>query len=308
MASGGRFPPLDQLATEAGAGPSVVDYLKARALYHIPTLALVAANDVEFDRNVFEPYRKGFTKNGTTHQPVDEDDANVAKAVMCHLWASARLAWQTTMAPPAPSFPPAPPSGAASDPAGASAAVSAAQDDKPPKTFSQWAAQVQAYNSRLLDGQTRKFPEAELVGAEVVLARLWWEHERQAFGPIGLGEILAKRTWTASGELNALARGRQSPDAAFANDGSSLEPRGLVSVIDGATSIGWALILTDWAPEDVVHDFVAWFVRRAKSRPQQIEQLRAFWDGCLWRVAMGMRTGHTFAEVAAELKADRRPT
>ena len=31
-------------------------------------------------------------------------------------------------------------------------------------------------------------------------------------------------------------------------------------------------ILTDWAPADVVHDFVAWFVRRAKSRPQQIDQ------------------------------------
>ena len=86
MASGGRFASLDQLAAEAGAGPSVVDCLKARSLYHIPTLALVAASDVEFERNVFGPYKKGFVEDGFTHKPDDEDEANVAKAVLCHLW------------------------------------------------------------------------------------------------------------------------------------------------------------------------------------------------------------------------------
>ena len=72
MASGGRCASLDQLAAEAGAGPAVVDYLKARSLYHIPTLALVAGSEDEFERRLFGPYKAGFVKDGYTHQPADE--------------------------------------------------------------------------------------------------------------------------------------------------------------------------------------------------------------------------------------------
>ena len=203
---------LDQLAAEAGAGPSVVDCLKARSLYHIPTLALVAASDVEFERNVFGPYKKGFVKDGFTHKPDDEDEANVAKAVLCHLWFG--------------------PLGVADGDAAASAGVSpgaagwlrcglggsawGAQDEKPPKTFAQWAAQVQAYNGRLLDGQPRKFPEparrrrggprSPLVGA------------RASSGP-----SVSAKSWPS-------APGPPVPGA--------WPP---VASLDGATSVGWAL-------------------------------------------------------------------
>ena len=201
MASGGRFAPLDEAAAEVGAGPTVINYLKARNLFNTPALALIAATEADFEKNLVEPFTKGFVTPAETFKPADPEEAMVAKAVLCHLWQSARLAWQTCMSPPAPIFPPTAP--AALPVAGAASTTLGApgQEDRPPKTFVHWAAQIKAYNDRLLDGQPRAFPEAQLVGAEVILARLWWERERRLFGPIGLGEILARRTFSASGEL-----------------------------------------------------------------------------------------------------------
>ena len=88
-------------------------------------------------------------------------------------------------------------------------------DEKIPKTFAYWAAQIDVYNNRLLDGKKRRFPENMLAGAESVLARVWHEHTKtKAYTPITLGEILQKRLFTASGDVNPLTLPRQSSAAA----------------------------------------------------------------------------------------------
>ena len=84
MASGGRFQPIKELADEVAAGPDILDYLKARGLDHIPTLALVAKTDAEFDQHVFQPFAQGFVKGNVTHLPAD-GEACVAKAMLCHI-------------------------------------------------------------------------------------------------------------------------------------------------------------------------------------------------------------------------------
>ena len=74
----------------------------------------------------------------------------------------------------------------------------------------QWARQVERYNAITVDGRRRKFPERLLAGAEAILARLWHEHHKtKLYSPTALGEILSKRTFTATGEVNPLALPRK---------------------------------------------------------------------------------------------------
>ena len=90
------------------------------------------------------------------------------------MWLEARRQWgihPRSSAPPAAA--PATATNQTTDPA----------DDKPPKTFPQWARQVERYNAITLDGRRRKFAERLLAGAEAILARLWHEHHKKALLP-----------------------------------------------------------------------------------------------------------------------------
>ena len=146
-------------------------------------------------------------------------------------------------------------------------------DEKIPKTFARWAAQIDVYNNRLLDGKKRRFPENMLAGAESVLARVWHEHTKtKAYTPITLGEILQKRLFTASGDVNPLTLPRQSSAAASGQalrlvngkvvsvEDPQWAPRSLLAIIDGVDAARWALILVEVGREEDVNAFADWFV------------------------------------------------
>ena len=298
-----------ELVADAGAGPEISDYLTARGLSLPANLALVAATEDEFDRHVHGPLKNGFTKAGVTHR-VSTEDEPVARAVLMHLWMEARRDWHARMAavpasstafPPVPGLTPAP-------------AATPAAEDKAPKSFPQWAAQIDKYNARLFEGRRRHFPDRLLVGAESVLARMWWEATKsKLFTPVSLGEIVSKRTFQASGELNhmAVARAAQSSQTLrivgtelVAAEDRPWDPRSLIALLDGAEAARWAMILVEWAPEEAINQYVDWFVGRARSKAGKVEQLRDFWQASGWRIAMAMRTGVSFADAAGEVMCD----
>ncbi|CAE7595796.1 unnamed protein product [Symbiodinium sp. CCMP2592] len=172
---------FDDLATSAGAGPDLVEYLKARSLNRTATLALVADEWSDVDARVFQPFRDGDEIAGKTYKATPAEQP-VVRAIIRHMWSEARRQWNEFSTPtPTPSTAAPPP-----------ATLPTMVGEKPPRTFPEWTDLVARYNAVQLGGEPRSFPAERLVGAEEVLARIHWEHTKsKLYTPLGLGEILA---------------------------------------------------------------------------------------------------------------------
>ncbi|OLP91089.1 hypothetical protein AK812_SmicGene27264 [Symbiodinium microadriaticum] len=188
----------------------------------------------------------------------------------------------------APTAPPPQPAAAAAAPTvpgqpAAGSTTAAHIPDRPPKTFAAWTQQVTAFEDRLLDGKRRTFPVQELLGAEEVLARMWFEHTvTKMYTPVTLGEIVCRRTWTPGRVLNPLAAGRiqsASPgtrrSGVLANVGEFfhhlvLQVKGLLSTIDGANAARWAWILLGIGEEDDVMKYVDWVVAKTRAHADMV--------------------------------------
>ena len=207
---------LNELFNTAGANESIRHYLAAKKISTTPTLALIAKNAEDFTTMIVAPFLAGVTIDGQEHK-AEAGDEPVATAIMIHLFVEARRQWdifsQAPTAPPPTTVAPA----AAQTAAGntpTSPAAAAHIPDRPPKTFAAWTQQVTAYEEKLFDGKRRTFPVQELLGAEEVLARMWFEHTvTKMYTPVTLGEILCRRTWTPGRMLNPLAADRAAKSA-----------------------------------------------------------------------------------------------
>ena len=285
---------FNDLAAQAGAAPPVVAYLRARGVDRTSTLALIALDVEALQKSIIQDYVDGIDIAGVTHK-ADPIHADVARAIIIHMWSEARRQWTIHTAIPAP------PAAAAQPPAQASASQAphnARVDEKPPKTFSAWQTQVESYNARLLDGERRRFPTQALLGAEEVLARMWHEHTvTKSYTPVSLSEILARRTYQASGEINPYAIRR----AASATEEKDWVPRTLLAVIDGADSVSGLGPWPDRALRDRHIRRLPWFVAKARSRPGMMEQVVDFWSAIGWTLAMDLRLGKSFAEATKEI-------
>ena len=255
---------FQELLNGAGAGPVISDYLESRGLTRPGTLALVATAEPDFERHVVAPLLAGYTKNGTCHK-VEQEEAPVARAMLLHMWLEARKDWNETLLP-SPAAAPVATHSVAAQPAPA--------DDKPPKTFPQWAKQIEAYNSKLLGAKRRRFPEMQLAGAEQILAKLWHMHTRtKQYEPPGLGEVIQARTFTASRDVNPLREKKHASkglriedDTLVPKEDPQWEPRSVLSVLDGLEATKWALIRGE---EEHIEECVSWFM--AKPVPSQLE-------------------------------------
>ena len=188
------------------------------------------------------------------------------------------------------------------------------KDDKVPKTLPAgvWANAIQNYESQQIGGCDRSFPTHELLGAESVLARI--HHEltvSKLFTPVALGEILQKRTFQASGEPNVLAKKEPksttftvSNDQLVASEEQVWQPRSLLAILDGLSSIRWAYILLQMGPEKSIHSFFDWAIKLARSRPQKPDQLNQWWVTVSWRLALELRGGRTWEEAVGPLQRD----
>lgn len=81
-------------------------------------------------------------------------------------------------------------------------------------------------------------------------------------------------------------------------------PRSMLAVLDGITSVRWAMILVRWGEEKDVCGFCDWMTQKARSRPQKSEQFVAFWQASGWQLAMAMRSGVTFKEATTSIMKD----
>ena len=181
------------VAKAAGAGPDMLEYLEARSLHRTATLALVADTWDDVDKKVFRPFADGFLAKGKKLQ-VSAEEAPVAQAILRQMWCECRRQWDEVSRPaPAPAVS-APGAGSTTG-----APLAPLPSDRPPKDFPHWSRLVAAYNGVLVGG------------AEEVLSRIHWEHTKsKLYTPLGIGEILAKRAFSALGVVNTLAVKRNS--------------------------------------------------------------------------------------------------
>ena len=300
--------PFADLAAAAGAGPQLTAYLAARNLHRTATLALIATALPEFEGRVVRPFLEGVEIAGT-HYQAPEAEHSVVQAIMHHMWAEARKQWAIHIEVPAPAAVPVP----SAAPPGA--VVPALPGDRPPKTFPEWGPLVKRYNEVTVAGEPRDFPTNLLLGAEEVLARMYFEHTKsKEYTAVGLGEILQRRTFTAAMEVNPLAvrRHKEKGQAIRIVDGALVHdredpwnPRGILGVIDGIEAVRWAWTLTGVATEKGGAEYAQWWTSRARQRPSQLEAITEYWDAASRRLAMQMRLRRTFEEVTAEIMKDQ---
>eukprot|EP00435_Cladocopium_sp_Y103_P035752 s1402_g9.t1 len=297
---------LSDIARDAAASQNIVEYLECRGLKTAATLALLCKDEEGLEKTLIAPLMQGWPKADGTTLTVPDSDKPIARAVILHMWMLSRQQWsaaQVAMQPPAPQ-----PSSQTTS------STSTSSEDKIPKTLppGKWSALIQEYQSKQVDGEDRIFPTQELLGAEAILARVIHENEHsKLFTPVLLGEIIASRTFAATGEPNPLAKKEKSTtklslvgDQLTAEKEEPWTPRSVLAILDGLNSIRWCFILCKMGTEQSVHAFFDWMTRLVRSRPNKTDQLAQFWLSTSWKLALEMRAGKTFAETTAMLMKD----
>ena len=146
-----------------------------------------------------------------------------------------------------------------------------------------------------------------------MIARLWHEkHVSQLFSPLLLGEILQYRSFTASGDINPLAKnGKKHAPLSLDEDRQLIEteeqtwsPRSVLSVLDGITACRWALTLVQYGDEDDIVAFCNIMQQRAHARPDKMEHMTAYWHAPMWEISMAMRSGETFGAASKPIMDD----
>ena len=255
---------IADLATAAGAGSEISRYLELRGVKAVGSLALIAGDEDAFQRHLLQPLLDGFTK-GTESVTWEDSEKAIAGAVLRHMWQEARMWWaqrQANLAVPANTVS-TPQASGSGTPVGGAAAT--ATDKVLPAGV--WTKQVTKYNSEQLRG----------LGAEVVLARMC-HHVSKMYTPTCLGEILSKRSFTATGEVNMLAKNPKKSivltiedDQLVQEDEKVWSPRSVLSIMDGIEAVVWAWILLEIGEEHHCQAFGKWCINQARSRPQKLE-------------------------------------
>ena len=85
---------------------------------------------------------------------------------------------------------------------------------------------------------------------------------------------------------------------------SPWQPKSVLAFLDCLEAIKYALILIELGPEKDICQYIDWFGKQARSRPQRIEQLRVYWETCSWRVALALRSKETFEHAVRDIMLD----
>lgn len=300
------YPSIADVAADAAAGSVVTDYLTARGIRTVPTLALMAKTEDDLDRHVIQPLFSGWVA-GTTRHEAPREEQPIVQAILLHMWNTCRNLWaaQQAAAVPTPSAP---------TPAISASATSKA-DDKVPRSLPTgvWTNLLNSYNKAQLHGQDRCFPQHELVSSEVTLARMNHEHQvTKMYSPIPLGEIVQRRSFTPSGDVNPLSAKSRTPKAltieddqlTYVDDPTTWTPRSLLAALDGLQSIKFAMIFVQWGSESSVERLFAWLVQRARSRPNKMENFNLYFIAISWQLCMDLRQGLTFEEASTNIMND----
>ena len=298
---------LQDIARDAAAGNVITEYMELRGIKTSATLALLSKDEHDLETTVIQPLLQGWKRPDGTTLTVPDSDKPIARAVLMHMWMMAqqnnwavsheamRPLQTSTQATPAPS-------------------ASAAPEDKVPKALApgRWAKLIQEYQGQQIDNEDRIFPIQEVLGAESIIARVLHEHEvSKTYTPIQLGEIISIRTFQANGEPNPLAKKDRSVtkltltgEQLVATPEEPWQPRSVLAILDGLSSIKWCYILCRIGSEQAINTFFDWLVRLVRSRPNKTDQMAQFWMSTSWKLALDMRAGKTFVESTTTLMKD----
>lgn len=299
---------LEHVADTAAAGQVVRDYLAARGIRTTATLALMAKTESELEKHLMLPLFNGWKTESGSVLRIPPEEQPIVQAILLHMWSICRKQWADSMTP-TPSLTATVPTSP-----GTASAKTSTSDDKVPKTLppGTWSSLIRKYQEEQLHGVNRVFPQRELLGAESTLARMHHElHISRMFTPVQLGEIIEKRSFTASGDVNPLSKARKTQQLTvedaqlvYHDEPTSWTPRSLLATLDGLTSIRWAMVLIEWGPEAEVERLFAWLTQRARSRPQKMEQFNSYFTAISWQLCMDLRGGISFAETAENITKD----
>ncbi|OLP77802.1 hypothetical protein AK812_SmicGene42098 [Symbiodinium microadriaticum] len=301
---------LEAVADAAGAGTEVRKYLKLRGVTSAGTLAMLAPDEATYRDIVIAPLLSGFGE-GADKIELSDTDRPIAAAVLLFMRKLAVDSHSGTQASPSPGAATLPTS---SGPSGLSS--SAKDSDKVPRTLPPgvWTEQIQKFEAVQIHGRHRVFPQQRLLGAESSLAKLWHQLKvTRDFSPLPLGEIMSRRSFDATGAVNALSKRKLSKelivdvdrDRLVAEDAEdSWEPRSMLAVIDALEASRWAYILLEFGHEFDVCALFDDFIHKARQRPQQLDSFRSYYESASWKLCRELRAGRTFAEAVSAVRED----
>ena len=165
---------LEAVAQGLGARREMTDFLRARGIPSLTSLATIAKTSAEIDM-ITSQFLGDTSINDSLHRCNKDEEATTA--VMRTSWEKARARCPETHT--------------ATDPAPLSFAENRDTSTVPIRIPSRlWDQQIRRYNNITIAGRDRTFPEAMLAGADKVLARVHHEHTvSKQYTPVGLGEI-----------------------------------------------------------------------------------------------------------------------
>ena len=289
---------LEAIASKAGAGTVLLRYLKERGILSVGALALVATDVAAFKEIVCQPLIRGWQQSPTSEKiELQECERPVPEASPRRMERAPRVPAAAGSAQPA------------------IATATSSSDSKVPKHLppGEWTRLIERLNGVTLAGERRSFPVHEILGAEAVVARVLHEHRvTKLYQPVGLGEVLSRRSFQASREVNPLAK-KPRTHRLSVEDGQLREeedrdedwvPKGLLSVLDGLRSIKWLFILVEMGSESQVRKYFESMVIKARKNSNKVEQFRTYFEAASWKLCGYLRAKMTFAEASELVMAD----
>ena len=186
----------------------------------------------------------------------------------------------------------------------ASTIPATSSDEKIPKTLAHKGIYQQLITDyKVSTGNTKTFPEKILLGAEQVVVRMWHEHTvSKNYQAVGLGEIITKRTFTATGSVNSTAKRDKSDKTLVLNpDDHTLvqqeqkdwDPQSMMMILDSLDAIRWAWILIQISNQESIDTYIERFIQLTRKNPQRLANVKEAWDTFSWTIAMQMRNNMT---------------
>ena len=196
----------------------------------------------------------------------------------------------------------------------ASATPATSSDEKIPKTWPKGIYQQLITDYKVSTGNTKTFPEKIILGAEQVVVRMWHEHTvSKNYQAVGLGEIITKRTFTATGSVNSTAKRDKSDKTLVLNpDDHTLvqqeqkdwDPQSMMMILDSLDAIRWAWILIQISNQESIDTYIERFIQLTRKNPQRLANVKEAWDTFSWTIAMQMRNNMTFKQATEEILQD----
>ena len=245
-----------------------MEYSEIRGIRTPATLALLNKDEDGLDRTLIQPLLQGWPREDGTIISIPDTDKPIAKATLIHMWMMAKQSWEQAQVAAQPR-PPSPP-------ATAPGTTTAAAEDKIAKTLApgRWPWFKITNLNRLVE-KTGYFPSKNS-WAQRTSSPGYYMNMRSARPTHRSSwvKLSPPGTFQANGEPNPLAKRDRSVtkltltgEQLVAAPEEPWQPRSVLAIIDGLSSIRWCFVLCKPGSEQAVHTFFDWLVRLVRSRP-----------------------------------------